>query len=220
MKSFFALVPALALAGVALPATATAQQRGTRTQRADNASQSAELRARIGRVEARIGAAERSKAINRTRAADLRRQLARMQQGMTSLSRRQGFVSAAELSSYNRTLGAIDVALDNYGVARSLADDVPNYGEQSYGDDMLTDDAQPDFRNRTFPTAEQGYGEDALASAEVKAFQRTDARLHYRDARIERDRKGCAMYQGTARDGRLRRERLLSESGRPICTQP
>ncbi|MDJ0276442.1 hypothetical protein QLH51_06475 [Sphingomonas sp. 2R-10] len=216
MKALFVLVPALALAGMAAPATAAPQQRGTQAQRADNARQSAALRARIGQVEARIAQAEQTRAIDRTQATLLRRDVARTRQDLTRLSRRQGFVSPAELASFNRTLGGIDVVLDNRGVARSLAGDVPNHHGHGHAGGR---DPRQDFTDRGFPTAERHYGNDALPSAEVTAFQRTDARLRYRNARIERDGNGCAVYEGTARDGKVRRERLLSPSGQPICTR-
>jgi hypothetical protein len=181
VKSLFLLIPALAVVGAAIPTAAVAQQRGTQAQQADNARQAAELRARFDQADVRIGKAERSKAISRPRAIKLRQQVAQSRQSMTGLSRRQGFVSAAELASYNRTLDAIDVELDRRGVERS-------------------------------------YGNDALLSAEMIAFQKVDARLGYRDARFEYDAEECAVYQGKAPDGKVRRERLLSASGRPFCT--
>ncbi|SDI47944.1 hypothetical protein SAMN05216588_117136 [Pseudomonas flavescens] len=65
-----------------------------------------------------------------------------------------------------------------------------------------------------------GYGNDALPSAEVKAFQAADARLHYQDARIEWDQKNCALYQGIAPDGALRTVPLADQNGKPICSRP
>jgi hypothetical protein len=62
------------------------------------------------------------------------------------------------------------------------------------------------------------YGNDALPSAEVTAFKRADARLRYRNASIQYDANNCAVYQGTARDGRVRREPLRGDNNRPICT--
>lgn len=182
MKSLFLLAPVLALVGTAIPTAAIAQRNGSQVQRADNARQTADLRARFDQTNARIGKAEHSKAITRPRAATLRRQVAQSRQEMAKLSRRQGFVSAAELASYNRTLDVIDVELDRRGVERS-------------------------------------YGNDMLPSAEMIAFQKVDARLRYRDARFEYDAQNCAVYQGKARDGRVRSERLLSEAGRPFCTR-
>lgn len=66
---------------------------------------------------------------------------------------------------------------------------------------------------------ERSYGNDALPSAEATAFQKVDARLRYRNARIEHDARGCSVYQGTARNGRVRSEALRSLDGRPICTR-
>jgi hypothetical protein len=182
LKSFFLLVPALALIGATMPAGAAAQQPGTRAQQADNARQTADLRARLDLTDDRIAKGESRRAIPRARAAKLHGRIAQVRHGMTTRSRRQGLVSAAELASYHRTLGAIDVELDRRGVERN-------------------------------------FGNDALPSAEVIAFQRVDARLRYRDARIEYDADECAVYQGRARDGQVRRERLLSSSGRPLCTR-
>ncbi len=51
------------------------------------------------------------------------------------------------------------------------------------------------------------------------AFRKVDARLRYRDARLEYDAKECAVYQGKAPNGQIRLERLLSEAGRPFCTR-
>lgn len=65
----------------------------------------------------------------------------------------------------------------------------------------------------------RSYGNDALPSAEVTAFQKVDARLHYRDARIDYDAKECAVYQGVGPDGRVHREPLMDASRRPICTR-
>ncbi len=66
---------------------------------------------------------------------------------------------------------------------------------------------------------ERSYGNDALPSAEVIAFQRTDARLHYRNARIEYDRNNCAVYQGVGPGGRTRSEPLRDAAGKAICTR-
>lgn len=63
-----------------------------------------------------------------------------------------------------------------------------------------------------------GYGRDALPSAEVEAFQRLDARLKYRDARIGYDARNCAVYEGRTR-GRIHRRALRDARGRPICTR-
>jgi len=112
------------LAVVTTPTVAvSAQQHGTKAQRASNIHAPADLRARIGTTGERITEAQRGGAITSARAATLRRQVGQTQASMNSLSRQQGFVSAAELASYNRTLGAIDVELDRRGVARSYGND-------------------------------------------------------------------------------------------------
>ncbi|MFF8801800.1 MULTISPECIES: hypothetical protein [unclassified Methylobacterium] len=66
--------------------------------------------------------------------------------------------------------------------------------------------------------ASVGYGNDALPSAEVRAFQRLDARLRYRDARIAYDGRHCAVYEGRTRRGRVQRQALRDERGRRLCT--
>jgi hypothetical protein len=147
MQLFLALGSALALAGLAVPAAASAERRGTQAQRADNSRRSADLLARMGQVDARIGEAERSRAIGRPRATDLRRQIARTRQDVTSLSRKQGFVSAAELASYNRTLGTIDVELDNRGVPRRIDRDMPNYAGRDYRNDRPNRGTEKDVTN-------------------------------------------------------------------------
>jgi hypothetical protein len=183
MKFGKTLVPAMvALAAVVLvPQAASAQLRGTPAQQASNARDAAALRARLTEVDARIGVAQGSRAVTHTRASQLRRQLAQTRRSMTNLSRRQGFVSAAESASYTRTLDRITAELDRRGAPRS-------------------------------------YGNDVLPSAEMTAFHQTDARLRYRDARIEYDDRNCAVYQGKTRDGRVRREPLLG-AGKPICVR-
>ncbi|MEH3036145.1 MAG: hypothetical protein PGN23_06580 [Sphingomonas adhaesiva] len=73
-----------------------------------------------------------------------------------------------------------------------------------YGNDMLP--------------AQHPYGNDALPSAEVTAFQAAEARFRYRDARIERDANGCAVYRGTTPAGQVKREPLLDPAGKPVCS--
>lgn len=76
---------------------------------------------------------------------------------------------------------------------------------RSYGNDMLP--------------AGHPVGNDALPSAEVIAFQKADSRLKYGNARIEHDDSSCALYQGTAPDGQVKREPLLDGAGKPICAR-
>ncbi len=61
------------------------------------------------------------------------------------------------------------------------------------------------------------YGNDGLPSAEVTAFQEADARLRYRDARIEYDARNCAVYEGIAPNGRTQRELLRNPDNTTIC---
>ncbi|WP_198970167.1 hypothetical protein [Xylophilus sp. ASV27] len=63
------------------------------------------------------------------------------------------------------------------------------------------------------------YGNDMLPSAEVTAFEQTHARLKYAGAKIEHDTNGCAVYEGVAPDGKVRREPLLDASKQPICVR-
>lgn len=67
------------------------------------------------------------------------------------------------------------------------------------------------------PPVQHSYGNDALPSDQVIAFQTADARLKYKDARIEYDRRSCALYRGVAPDGQVRSEPLLDTRSQPIC---
>lgn len=110
---------ALGLLASTTPAVAApTQQYGTQAQRTSNERAVADLRTRIETTQERIAEAQHGGAITRTRSATLARQVAQTRASMTRVSRQQGFVSAAELASYNRVLGAIDVELDRRGVAR------------------------------------------------------------------------------------------------------
>lgn len=55
------------------------------------------------------------------------------------------------------------------------------------------------------------------ASAEVVAFQQTDARLRYSNATVVYDGRGCASYQGTTSDGRVANVPLQDGTGKRIC---
>ncbi|MDN4634357.1 hypothetical protein QCD71_22830 [Sphingomonas sp. PsM26] len=106
-----------------IPPAATAQAQGVQTARAENSRKTDALKTRIVTVQARVAEGRRSGKVTRTRAARLTRQVSLLQESMTHLKRKQGFVSAAELASYNGTLGEVDVALDSYGVPRSYGND-------------------------------------------------------------------------------------------------
>lgn len=69
------------------------------------------------------------------------------------------------------------------------------------------------------PPVLHSYGNDALPSDQVMAFQTADTRLKYRDARIEYDPRGCARCQGIAPGGQLRSEPLLDARSKPICAK-
>ena len=178
------ILPAIALSVGAMTIVSTAavaQGQDRLAARTENTRATNTLTARIPLAQARIAAGQHSGKVTRTRAEQLEGQVSQLQTSMTRLNRKQGFVSAAELASYIRTLDAIDTELDRRGVERS-------------------------------------YGNDALPSAEMIAFRKVDARLRYRDARLEYDAKECAVYQGKAPNGQIRRERLVSKAGRPFCT--
>ncbi|MEH3106378.1 MAG: hypothetical protein PGN09_03585 [Sphingomonas fennica] len=64
------------------------------------------------------------------------------------------------------------------------------------------------------------YGDDALPSAEVTAFQTTDARLRYRNASIAYDGQSCAVYEGIGPGGAVMRVPLADAGGQPICRAP
>jgi hypothetical protein len=111
MKRVILSIAAATTLAAVTPSAATAQYQGTRSQRADNADERSDLRERMADMDARIGAAQASGAITRTRASELRRQVVKARQSFTRSTRGQGFVSAAESASYNRTLDAIDAQL-------------------------------------------------------------------------------------------------------------
>jgi len=122
-KQPFALVAAVAI-GLMMPGVAFAQQGGTQAQRAENMQAATALHTRIDATQARIENARRTHKIARARATALNLQIAQTRQSMTRLGKQQGFVSAAELASYNRTLGTIESELDQRGVARSYGKDM------------------------------------------------------------------------------------------------
>ncbi len=122
-KQPFALVAAVAI-GLMMPGVAFAQQGGTQAQRAENMQAATALHTRIDATQARIENARRTHKIARARATALNGQIAQTRQSMTRLGKQQGFVSAAELASYNRTLGTIESELDQRGVARSYGKDM------------------------------------------------------------------------------------------------
>lgn len=119
----FAKLPlAFAVAGVMgmmMPGVALAQQGGTQVQRAENMRVTKALSAHIASTDARVREAQATRKITPARATTLQGQIAQSRQSMVRLSKQQGFVSAAELASYNRTLETIDAELDRRGVARS-----------------------------------------------------------------------------------------------------
>lgn len=178
------MLPALVTMSLAsaMPSLAEAQQRGSQAQRAENTQATVNMRMRLDAAIERIHVTEQHGKISPVRSAAVRQQLVQAQREMERLRRQQGFISAAELASYDRMVVAVDAELGAGARAHS-------------------------------------YGNDALPSAEVIAFQRTDARLRYRNASIEYDAKSCAVYQGLTPNGQLRREPLRSTNGRQICAR-
>lgn len=64
---------------------------------------------------------------------------------------------------------------------------------------------------------EVSYGNDALPSEEVTAFQKVDKIFKYGKARIEYDERSCAVYRGIAPDGTMKDQPLLDHSNKRIC---
>lgn len=62
-----------------------------------------------------------------------------------------------------------------------------------------------------------GLSDENLSSAELAAFERSDARLKYAEAQIAYNASGCAVYRGIASNGLPRRELLRDAFNRPIC---
>lgn len=113
MKTFLNAVAIVTLSVAAIPVAASAQSsyHGTRADRADNADERADLTDRMDDLDERIGAAQADRSITRTRASTLRRKLSVTRQSYRRATRAQGFVSAAESATYNRTLDSIDAQL-------------------------------------------------------------------------------------------------------------
>jgi hypothetical protein len=166
----------------AMPGLAAAQQLGSQAQRAENTQATANMRMRLDAAIERVRVTEQHGKISPARSAAVRQQLAQARRQMERLRRQQGFVSAAELASYDRMVVAVDAELSAGASGHS-------------------------------------YGNDALPSAEVLAFQRADARLRYRHASIGYDANNCAVYEGAASNGQLRREPLRGTNGRQICAR-
>ena len=107
----------------AVPATAAAQAHTKQAAHARNGHEADALKARVATVETRVAEGRRSGKVSRAQASRLDRQVAQVRMSMTKVNRKQGFVSAAELATYNRTLGQVDVALDGHGVPRNYGSD-------------------------------------------------------------------------------------------------
>jgi len=114
---------ALLAATAVVPVCADAQTQGTQAQRAANAQAAASVLKRFDAADARIAEGRRAGAITRGQATVLSRQLAQARRSLTSSSRRQGFVSAGELASYDRTIATVSTDLDRRGVVREYGSD-------------------------------------------------------------------------------------------------
>lgn len=100
------LVAAMAPAFVA-PAMAQADQ-SYRAARQDNRADAADVDDRMGRTIAAITTAESRGAVTHKRANTLRDMIDRMRTDYARNKGDQGFVSAGELASYNRSLDQVD----------------------------------------------------------------------------------------------------------------
>ncbi|MBB5735805.1 hypothetical protein FHT09_001504 [Xanthomonas arboricola] len=69
-------------------------------------------------------------------------------------------------------------------------------------------------------TKEHKIDDGGLPSAEVKAFERAQTQYQYKDARIEWDATNCAVYEGTAPNGRRQQQPLTKDNGERICSKP
>lgn len=114
----------LSMAATATVSTAaTAQAHGVQAARAHSGHEADALKTRVATVQARIAEGRRGGKVSRVQASRLDRQVAQVRTNMTRMNSRQGFISAAELATYNRSLGGVDVALDGYGVPRGYGND-------------------------------------------------------------------------------------------------
>lgn len=95
------------IASVAVPAVADAQ-RSQRSARRENRAQSQDIDDRMGRTIAAVTTAEGRGAIDAGRADEIRNMIDRMRSDYSRNKQKQGFVSAGELASYNRSLDQVD----------------------------------------------------------------------------------------------------------------
>lgn len=67
------------------------------------------------------------------------------------------------------------------------------------------------------PKQTSSYGNDALPSREVLAFQKMDKELKFKNARIEYDKNSCTVYEGLNAKGEKEQRPLLDKNGKQIC---
>lgn len=145
---------------------------------------------------------------NARAAIDLRTRIAATDARITA-AQRSGRITRARATALHRQVARTQTSMTRLSRHQSF---VSAAEFASYERSLGTIDIELDRRG-----VERSYGNDVLPSAETIAFQQANARLGYRNARIEHDARGCAIYRGTARDGRLKNEPLLSSDGQPIC---
>lgn len=93
-----------------------------------------------------------------------------------------------------------------------------SYGpNEVYPGPQITTPGTPRQQPSSAGGAEVSYGNDALLSPEVIAFQQVDARLGYSSATIEYDRNSCAIYRAIAPDGQVYTELLRRDDNSTIC---
>lgn len=98
---------AACLIGVAAPALAEAQP-SQRHARRENRAEARDVDDRIGQTIAAVTSAEGHGLVAHRRADAMRNELNRMRADYMRNKRNQGFVSAGELASYNRTLDQME----------------------------------------------------------------------------------------------------------------
>lgn len=102
---------------------ATTQALGVQAAGARSGHEEDASKTRVATVQARIAEGRRSGKVSRVQASRLDRQVAQVRMNMIRMNSKQDFVSAAELATYNRSLGRVDIALDGHGVPSGYDND-------------------------------------------------------------------------------------------------
>lgn len=103
MKKF---VLAVCMMTVAAPVVADAQS--YRQAKRENRADSNDVSDRMGRTIGAVTTAESRNKVSHRRANEIRNMIDRMRDDYTRNKKEQGFVSAGELASYNRSLDQVD----------------------------------------------------------------------------------------------------------------